>query len=103
MSKTISTRLEENEVKKLDEITEMEKMDRSSLVRKFILEQIKIHEMRRTSEFYRKGLMSLQEAATAAGVSVYEMMDHLQKEQVRPPLQSREEILEDIEMSSRFL
>ena len=97
MSKTISTRLEDNEVEKLDEITKIEKIDRSSLIRKFILEQIKIYEMKNASEYYRKGLMSMQEAATAAQVSLYEMMDYLQKEKIRPPLQSKEEIQEEID------
>ena len=58
MSKTISTRLEDNEDEKLDKITGMEKIDRSSLIRKFLLEQIKIYEMKRVSEYYRKGLIS---------------------------------------------
>ena len=73
MSKTISTRLEDSEVEKLDKITKIEKIDRSSLIRKFLLEQIKIYEMKRVSEYYRKGLMSLQEAATEAEVSLYEI------------------------------
>ncbi|GAB4318967.1 MAG: hypothetical protein Kow0069_22300 [Promethearchaeota archaeon] len=93
----MSTRLEEREVEKLDEIARVEKIDRSALVRKFVLEQVKVYEMKRASEFYRKGLMSLQEAATVAGVSVYEMMDYLQKEKVRPPLQSAAEIKEEID------
>ena len=102
MSKTISTRLEDNEVEKLDKITRMEKIDRSSLIRKFLLEQIKIYEMKRVSEYYRKGLMSLQEAATEAEVSLYEMMDYLQKERIRPPIQSKEEIQEDIDELNRL-
>ena len=97
MSKTISTRLDNNEVKKLDKITGIEKIDRSALIRKFILEQMKIYEMKRVSEYYRKGLMSLQEAATEAEVSLYEMIDYLQKERIRPPIQSKEEIRREID------
>ncbi|MHA1683043.1 MAG: hypothetical protein ACTSUE_19045 [Promethearchaeota archaeon] len=82
--------------------TGIEKIDRSSLIRKFILEQIKIYEMRRVSEYYRKGLMSLQEATTEADVSLYEMMDYLQKERIRPPIQSKEEILRDIDELNRL-
>jgi predicted HTH domain antitoxin len=43
-------------------------------------------------EYYRKGVMSLQEAATAANVSIYDMMKHVQKEGIRPPVQSVAEI-----------
>ncbi len=97
MSKTISTRLEDNEIEKLDKITGREKIDRSSLIRKFLLEQMKLYEMKRVSEYYRKGLMSLQEAATSADVSLYEMMDYLQKERIRPPPQSKKEIQDEID------
>ncbi len=37
MRKTISTRLDEKDVQKLDTIAEREKVDRAALVRKFIL------------------------------------------------------------------
>ena len=99
MSKTVSTRLEDDIVSKLDNITKKEKIDRSSLIRKFILEQIAQYEMRRVGELYRKGLVSLQEAATQANVTIYEMMDFLQKEKIRPPLESSDEISSGIEKS----
>ena len=99
MSKTVSTRLEDDIVSKLDNITKKEKIDRSSLIRKFILEQIAQYEMRRVGELYRKGLASLQEAATQANVTIYEMMDFLQKEKIRPPLESSDEITSGIEKS----
>jgi predicted HTH domain antitoxin len=41
--------------------------------------------MRDMAERYRKGLVSLAEAATAAGVSIYEMMDYLDREKITPP------------------
>ena len=97
MSKTVSTRLKEKELKKLEEITNEEHLDRSSLIRRFILEQIKLHEMKKVSEYYRKGIMSLQEAATEANVSIYELMDYVQKEKIRPPIQSDEEINKELE------
>ena len=97
MSKTVSTRLNEKELKKLEEITNEEHMDRSSLIRRFILEQIKLHEMKKVSEYYRKGIMSLQEAATNANVSIYELMDYVQKEKIRPPIQSDVEINKELE------
>jgi metal-responsive CopG/Arc/MetJ family transcriptional regulator len=96
MSKTVSTRLEEEEIKKLNEISKEEHVDRSGLIRKFILDQMKQHEMRKAAEYYRKGIMSLQEAATAAGVSLYDMMDHVEMERIRPPVQPREEIVGEI-------
>ena len=40
MSKTISTRLSEKEVQKLEQIAAKEKLDRSSLIRKFLLQKL---------------------------------------------------------------
>ncbi len=51
--------------------------------------------MRKKAEYYRKGLISLQAAATAAGVSLYDMMDFVHKEQIRPPSQSEKDLEEE--------
>ena len=92
MSKTVSTRLEEGEIQKLNDIANEEHLDRSALIRKFVLDQVKLHEMKRAAECYRKGVASLQEAATMAEASIYDMMDFVEKEKIRPPVQSGDEI-----------
>nr|MDO8112520.1 hypothetical protein [Candidatus Sigynarchaeota archaeon] len=92
MSKTVSTRMEEEEIQKLNAIANEEHLDRSALIRKFVLDQIKLHDMKRAAEHYRKGVASLQEAATMAGASLYDMMDFVEKEKIRPPVQSTQEI-----------
>ncbi len=43
--------------------------------------------------------MSMQEAATQAKVSLYEMMDYIQKEKISPPNQSVDEIMQDLKNS----
>jgi len=103
MSKTVSTRLEDDIVTKLDEITKKEKIDRSTLIRKFILEQISQYEMGKGAELFRKGFVSLQEAATQARVTLYEMMDYLQKEKIRPPIEIPEEIEKGIKRSLKLV
>ncbi|MBN2154220.1 MAG: hypothetical protein JW839_22385 [Candidatus Lokiarchaeota archaeon] len=96
MSRTVSTRLDEDEIKKLNEISKEEHVDRSGLIRKFLLDQMKQHEMKKAAEYYRKGIMSLQEAATSAEVSLYDMIDLVEKERIRPPVQARDEIISEI-------
>ncbi len=95
MSKTVSTRLENDEIERLNEIVAAEKIDRSALIRKFLLQKMEEYWMRKEAEYYRKGLKSLQEVATAAGVSLYDMMDFVQKEQIRPPNLSENELEEE--------
>lgn len=103
MSKTISTRIDDEIVKKLEEIAKRENIDRSALIRKFILQMLKDYEIKRMTELYRKGIVSLQEAASQANISLYEIMEYVQKENIRPPDQSKEEILAEIEQSKKFI
>ena len=99
MSKTVSSRMQDDEIEQLNQIANEESIDRSTLIRKFLLQQMKEYEMKKVGEGYRKGIMSLQEAATQAKVSIYEMMDYVQKEKIFPPAQSTTEIMEDVEES----
>ena len=102
-SKNISTRIDNNDVKKLDEIAKKENIDRSVLIRKFILQMLKEYEIKRTTELYRKGIVSLQEAASQANVSLYEIMDYVKSENIHPPDQSKEEILSEIDKSKNLI
>ncbi len=102
MSKTISTRIDDEYVKKLEEIAKREHIDRSALIRKFILQMLKEYELKRMAELYRKGIVSLQEAATQAKLSLYEIMEYVKKENIHPPDQTKEEILFEIEKSKNY-
>ena len=102
-SKTISTRIDDDDIKKLDEIAKKENIDRSALVRKFVLQMLKEYELKKTTDLYRKGIVSLQEAASQANVSLYEITDYVQRENIHPPDQSREEILSEIDKSKKFI
>ena len=101
MSKTVSSRLEEEEVRILNQIAKEEHMDRSSLIRKFLLSQIEQFNMKKMANYYRKGTASLQEAANQARVTIYQMMDYLEAEKITPPSQSDEEINQDLKRSER--
>lgn len=102
MSKTISTRLDDEDAKKLEKIAEKESLDRAALVRKFILQKLKEYDIKQMIDLYQKGVVSLQEAATQANVSLYEIMEYVQKENIHPPDQTREEILSEIKESKIF-
>ena len=103
ISKTISTRLSEEDVQKLEQIANKEKLDRSTLIRKFLLQKLEEYKIREFSELYRKGVVSLQEDATGASVPLYQMMEFVQKEKIRPPTQSREDFEEEIRQSLNYL
>ena len=102
MSKTISTRIDNEDAEKLKKIAEKENIDRSALVRKFILQKLKEYEIKQMMDLYQKGIVSLQEAASQANVSLYEIMEYVQKENIRPPDQAKEEIIAEIEDSKKY-
>ena len=102
MSKTISTRLDDENAEKLEKIAEKENIDRSALVRKFILQKLREYDIKQMTELYQKGIVSLQEAASQANVSLYAIMEYVQKENIRPPDQAKEEIIAEIEDSKKY-
>ena len=102
MSKTISTRIDDETAEKLEKIAEKENIARSALVRKFILQKLKEYEIEQMTKLYQKGVVSLQEAASQANVSLYEIMEYVQKENIRPPDQTKEEIIAEIEDSKKY-
>ncbi len=95
MSDVISTRLKKEEIEELRKISEQERIDRSALIRKFLLIQMKEYRMKEAGEKYRKGLVSLAEGATLAKVSLYEMIEYVQRENIHPPPLSEQEMNEE--------
>ncbi|MHA1275052.1 MAG: UPF0175 family protein [Promethearchaeota archaeon] len=102
MTNVISTRLDEKEIEELNRISRIERIDRSALVRKFILIQLAEYRMKDAGEKYRKGLVSLAEAATLAKVSIYAMMEYVEREKIQPPPLSKEEMKEELERSKEI-
>ena len=103
MSKTISTRLSEKDANELENIASKEKRDRSALVRKFLLHQLEEYKMCENTKLYRKGVVSMQEAATNAEVSLYQMMEYVQRENIRPPTQTKAEFTQELSRSMKWL
>jgi predicted HTH domain antitoxin len=102
MTDVVSTRLDEKEIEELNKISKEERLDRSALIRKFLLTQMKEYRMEKAGEKYRKGLVSLAEAATLAEVSIYEMMDYIEREKLQAPPLSEEEMEEELKESKKL-
>ena len=102
MTDVVSTRLDEKEIEELNKICEKERMDRSSLIRKFLLVQIEEYRLKDAGEKYRKGLVSLAEAATLAKVSIYVMMDYVDREKIQPPSLTDGEMEEELKWAKKL-
>ncbi|MBY9016936.1 MAG: hypothetical protein KGD68_14700 [Candidatus Lokiarchaeota archaeon] len=102
MTGIVSTRLDDKEIEELNQISEKERIDRSSLIRKFLLTQIEEYRLKEVSENYRKGLVSLAEAAVLAKVSIYKMMEYIEHEKIQAPTLSNSEMEEELERSKKL-
>jgi predicted HTH domain antitoxin len=102
MTDVVSTRLDEKEIEELNQISEKERMDRSSFIRKFLLAQIQEYRLKDVGEKYRKGLVGLAEVATLAEVSIYKMMDYIEREKIQPPSLTNVEMEEELKSSRKI-
>jgi predicted HTH domain antitoxin len=102
MTDVVSTRLDEKEIEELNEISERERIDRSSLIRKFLIAQIQEYRLKASGEKFRKGLVSLAEAATLAKVSIYKMMEYVEREKIQAPSLTNHEMEEDLKRSKKI-
>lgn len=92
MTKAVSTRISEETVEKLDKIAEEEHLDRATLLRKMLEEDIEEYLKSKAAESYSKGEKSIEAAAKEAGVSVWEMVDYTQKHNIAPPAEDLEDL-----------
>ncbi len=63
---------------------EIEHLDRSSLLRKWILEKIEEFFMKKYGEAIRKGECSMEEAANQANVSLWRMIEYVRNNNLWP-------------------
>lgn len=83
-SRLISTRLEEEDAKILDEIAREENIDKATLIRKWILLKITGHKLEKAAEGYQKGLISIEEGAKMANTTLWKFRVHSRKKHMAP-------------------
>ena len=85
---TITTRLESEIVKEIDMIAQKESVDRSTVIRKFVVKSIKEWTVERALEDYQTGKLTLWQAAQKAQMPLWEMIDEVKKSSVYAPYTS---------------
>ena len=58
--------------------------------------------LKESGEKYRKGLVSMAEAATLAKVSIYKMMDYVEQEKIQSPSLTDLEMEKDLKRSKKL-
>lgn len=77
MNEVIAIRINEDFLKKIDEISEQELSDRSTTIRSLIQKGFQEHLKEKASQDYIMGKITFTEAAHKSNTSLWEMQQHL--------------------------
>jgi len=92
---TVTTRVEEELAKIIDEVAKKEGMDRSTVIRRFLLRAVKEWLIEKALEDYELGKITLWQAATQSGLSIWEIITEIKKKEIHVPY-TIEELQEDL-------
>ena len=95
MPVTYTTSIEEDLAKVIDEVSKEEGMDRSTVIRRFLMKAVKEWLIERSLEDYEQGKVTLWQAAERCGLSLWEIVIEARKREIHVPY-TLEEFKEDL-------
>lgn len=95
MPATFTVRIEEDLAKLIDEVSKEEGLDRSTVIRRFLMQAAKEYLIEKSLEEYEEGKVSLWQAAKRCSMSIWEMTVEAKKREIHVPY-SLEEFREDL-------
>lgn len=95
MPVTVTTRVEDDLAKAIDEVAKREGMDRSTVIRRFLSKAVRDWLIERSLEDYGEGRLTLWQAAAKCGLSLWEMIGEVKKREVHVPY-TLEDLREDL-------
>ena len=81
-SEVISARLSRERIELIEEIARRERVDKSTILDRALERYTKEWLLERAVESYRKGTVTLSRAAEISGISIWEMIDILEKKKI---------------------
>jgi predicted HTH domain antitoxin len=81
-SQVISARLPKDRIKLIEEIAQEEKIDKSSILERALEQYIREWALKKALELYRNGKITLSRAAEIADLSIWEIIDILEKRKI---------------------
>ncbi len=72
---SVSTRIDEQILKEIENLAQEMNLERGALIRKFILDGFHETKLRRNIQLVRRGDLSIEQAAEDAGVSIYRLLE----------------------------
>jgi len=95
MPVTVTTRVDDELARMIDEVATREGMNRSTVIRRLLSEAVRDWLIKRSLEEYERGNLTLWQAAARCGLSLWEMIQEVRKREVRVPY-TLEELREDL-------
>jgi len=93
---TITTRVEDSVVYDIDRVAKIEAMDRSTVIRRFLIKSMHEWKIEQALEEYEQGKITLWQAARRCDISLWEMIEEVKKRTIHVPY-TLEALKEDIE------
>jgi len=79
MAKTVTTRLDGEYIKKIDEMAKRKGVDRSAFLRKLLISALREYTLREALEAYKEGTTTLWEAAQRCDLSLWEIIQEVKR------------------------
>jgi predicted HTH domain antitoxin len=79
MAKTVTTRLDDKCVSQIDEMAAKKGIDRSALLRLFLVNSLREQTIQDSLESYKSGTITLWEAAQHSNLTLWEMIKEIEK------------------------
>lgn len=98
MGKTFTSRLPDDMVKEIERIAQIEKLDKSSVIRRLLNRAIPEWKLEYALKLYQNGEISIGKAAELSSISIWEFMEKLS--QYKIPLNYN---LEDLESDLKLV
>ena len=96
MGKTLTSRLPDDMAKQIEEIAEIEKLDKSSVIRRLLDKGIIQWKVEFALKLYQDGDVSLGRGAEISSLSIWEFLDKLAEKKI-PLNYDAEDLIRDIE------
>ena len=95
MTATVSTRIDENILLEIDELSKERQMDRASLLRNLIVEGLAIEKKKKVLNMYKERKISMAKAAEMLNIDLWQMIDIIKEENLYIDY-TEEELKEDL-------
>lgn len=95
MPVTVTTRVDDELAKAIDDVANREGMDRSTVIRRFLLKAVRDWLIERSLEDYEEGKVTLWQAASRCGLQIWEMINEVKKREIHVPY-TLDELREDL-------